>query len=363
MAKAKLAEHSFQNTDLERKNPKSTDAPVLSPKDAFEDFVKIPLELIVSESNIRTTYDEESIIELSRSLEEYGQLQPIRVYEKNGEYVIIFGHRRFLAAKMAGLIDMKCILTQKPDSLDKVYIQAIENEHAKQISSEDREKYVHLLRYELHQDEKTIARRMGKTPAWVSQTLAAYESRQKNQDIFNEKGIEITTTDAYSIRNAEKDDVENIAEQIKETPRKKTQIIKEIREKTSKSQRSKSDPKSQRIELAEFSSEAQENNSDADQNDNNNNISAIEAALSDIEIITNDNFDASGAEIVPQPFPVPSHTKEMELKVIITKNDTDNSVSLKPSCLGITYDQNIIPIIIEKLTEYYHHEGYLVKTL
>jgi len=64
----------------------------------------------------RKYFSEESIAQLSASLQRTGQLQPIRVRwsEDHGKWIIISGERRYRAALLAGLKTISCSFTDKP---------------------------------------------------------------------------------------------------------------------------------------------------------------------------------------------------------------------------------------------------------
>ncbi|MGI5892020.1 MAG: ParB/RepB/Spo0J family partition protein [Bacillota bacterium] len=63
----------------------------------------------------RKFFDEEKLLELAESLKQFGLLQPIIVVEKNKEYEIVAGERRWRAAAMAGLQEIPCIIRQLAD--------------------------------------------------------------------------------------------------------------------------------------------------------------------------------------------------------------------------------------------------------
>ena len=65
--------------------------------------MKIRIENIKpSPHPIRKTWDEEKMKELSWSLLEEGQVEPIGVYESAEGYTVVWGHRRVEAARRAG---------------------------------------------------------------------------------------------------------------------------------------------------------------------------------------------------------------------------------------------------------------------
>ena len=78
----------------------------------------------------REEFDEESLARLAASMQAKGQLQPIRVRwdEGKGVYLIVFGERRWRAAKMAGMATMTCVILDGPVSApDMLALQLVEN--------------------------------------------------------------------------------------------------------------------------------------------------------------------------------------------------------------------------------------------
>lgn len=70
---------------------------------------------------------DKNIEKLSESIKRYGLLQPIKVRpQKYGYYEIISGNRRFVAAKLAGLINVACIITDIDEKTSKK-VSFIEN--------------------------------------------------------------------------------------------------------------------------------------------------------------------------------------------------------------------------------------------
>ncbi len=61
----------------------------------------------------RTEFDPEALARLADSLEQRGQLQPIRVRwdDATDRYIVVVGERRYRAAKLAGLQTITCVVT------------------------------------------------------------------------------------------------------------------------------------------------------------------------------------------------------------------------------------------------------------
>ena len=80
--------------------------------------VKI-VDIVPNPANPRQYFDEESLSELAQNILEHGVLQPVTVREipdDNGrKYELVFGERRFRAAKIAGLETLPCFVRELND--------------------------------------------------------------------------------------------------------------------------------------------------------------------------------------------------------------------------------------------------------
>jgi len=196
-------------------------------------YTSIPMGLIVTNTNIRSEYFDEDINELAESMKTCGQLQPCQVYEHKNEYVIIFGHRRYLAAKKAGLSELNCIVVDKPSDIDTIYMQVIENEQAKTLSAKDREAYLKKLK-DMGQSFEDIAKKVGKTVSWIRQCTIAAEIREKYKLILNRADINFGTAEIYNFKNASEDEVAKAINQACENPEQKNSILDDINRRTKK---------------------------------------------------------------------------------------------------------------------------------
>ena len=82
------------------------------------------------ESQPRTVFDDQSLLELATDIEQYGLLQPIIVREESeGKYIIIAGERRYRAFSLLNKPEIPCIIKNITDEeLSKVgYMQMSEN--------------------------------------------------------------------------------------------------------------------------------------------------------------------------------------------------------------------------------------------
>jgi ParB family chromosome partitioning protein len=78
----------------------------------------------------RKEFDHEKILDLAKSLEKHGQLQPIRVIwrEDRGKYMIVSGERRWRAARLTTKVtQLQCVVVDRLDEAAIRQQQLIEN--------------------------------------------------------------------------------------------------------------------------------------------------------------------------------------------------------------------------------------------
>jgi len=196
-------------------------------------FGLISIELIKMEHNIRTEYKEQDIDKLSESMKKIGQLQPICVYKKGDNYFIIFGHRRFLAAKKAKFNNIFVIVVEEPEEIDIFYMQIIENEESKSFTPEERESYINLLR-EKGESFKKIAQTLNMSESWVRECYIAYNVRVKHRNLFENTTIVFGTNDLYKLRNSNKEQIDEAISLSVEHPEEKKEILSDLNKRTKK---------------------------------------------------------------------------------------------------------------------------------
>ena len=94
---------------------------LFSPKD--NRIRQIPvIHICPNESQPRTEFSREELIELSSSIQENGLLQPLTVRKgKQNKYELIAGERRLRASILAGLDTVPCIVIQCDDQQSAVF--------------------------------------------------------------------------------------------------------------------------------------------------------------------------------------------------------------------------------------------------
>lgn len=130
----------------------------------------------------RKTFDEDSLLELSESIKQFGVLQPLLVTDKKDYYEIIAGERRWRAAKMAGLKKVPVIIKDLTDQ-EIVEISLIENIQRENLNPiEEAIAYKRLLNeFNLKQDE--VAERVSKSRTAVTNSMRLLKLCDKVQQM------------------------------------------------------------------------------------------------------------------------------------------------------------------------------------
>lgn len=140
-------------------------------------------EVEPNRSQPRKEFDEDSLLELSDSVKQYGILQPLIVQKKKGYYEIIAGERRWRAAKLAGLKEIPVIIKEY-SSQQVVEISLIENIQRENLNPiEEAVAFKRLLEeFNLKQDE--VAERVSKSRTAVTNSMRLLKLSDKVQQMI-----------------------------------------------------------------------------------------------------------------------------------------------------------------------------------
>ena len=120
----------------------------------------------------RSTFDEDTLTELTASIREVGVLQPVlvRPSPKPGRYQLIAGERRLRAAHRAGLDTIPAIV-RASDDLGSVEQALVENLHRQDLNPLDEAAGYQQLIDDFGLTHDEVARRVGKSRVTVTNTL------------------------------------------------------------------------------------------------------------------------------------------------------------------------------------------------
>lgn len=128
----------------------------------------------------RKEFDEAHLRDLADSIRQYGVLQPLVVTRKETPrpdggldvtYELIAGERRLRASKMAGVSRVPVIIQDVRDSRTKLELAIIENLQREDLNPVDRALAFERLADEFHFKHTEIARKIGKSREYVSNSL------------------------------------------------------------------------------------------------------------------------------------------------------------------------------------------------
>ncbi|WP_179021806.1 ParB/RepB/Spo0J family partition protein [Winogradskyella forsetii] len=124
--------------------------------------------IIPDQMQPRKSFKEESLKQLSQSIEEHGVLQPITVRKSGKDYVIVMGERRFRASKLAQKKTIPCIV-RVFDNNDVLEVQIIENLQRQDVEPTEEAEAIAFLSEKYASIE--ISKRLGRTENFVRQRL------------------------------------------------------------------------------------------------------------------------------------------------------------------------------------------------
>ena len=129
----------------------------------------------------RKEFDEAKLKDLADSIRQYGILQPMVVTRKETvkedgglttEYELISGERRLRASKIAGLSQVPVLIRDQEESDQlKLELAIIENLQREDLNAVDRAKAFKQLVDQFHFKHSDVARRVGKSREYVSNSL------------------------------------------------------------------------------------------------------------------------------------------------------------------------------------------------
>jgi ParB family chromosome partitioning protein len=119
----------------------------------------------------RLTFDEDTLLELAASITEHGVLQPILVRPGvDGRYQLIAGERRWRAAKIAGLRQIRAIIEEIDDDT-ALEIAIIENLQREDLSPLDEALMYERMTTEHGYSLRKLAQKLGKDKGYIENRL------------------------------------------------------------------------------------------------------------------------------------------------------------------------------------------------
>ena len=162
--------------------------PAVAPLPIPTAATEIPLEKVTpNRRQPRTQFDPEGLSELAASIRQHGVLQPIVVSREGDVYELVAGHRRVLAARLAGRTTIPAVV--RDDVEDRLELALVENLQRTDLNAIEAARAYKLLMetYDLTQEQ--VAERLGKSRSAVANTLRTLSAPQPLQDAVLEGRI------------------------------------------------------------------------------------------------------------------------------------------------------------------------------
>jgi ParB family chromosome partitioning protein len=136
----------------------------------------------------RTAIAHEEIKELADSIRSQGLLQPVLVRQKSvSEFEIISGERRFRALRMLGRDKIPCVIKTKLTDREMMEIALVENIQREDLNEIDKAEAFHRLINEHNYTHDALARQIGKSRTYVTNTLRLRTLPQEIQQMLKKK--------------------------------------------------------------------------------------------------------------------------------------------------------------------------------
>ncbi|HNW15428.1 MAG TPA: ParB/RepB/Spo0J family partition protein [bacterium] len=153
------------------------------------DYMVLSIDsIITNKDQPRKRFDEQRLTELAASIKQYGIIQPIVVKKEGAKYRIVAGERRYRAAKMAGLTEIKAILFKGEEDYQISLIENLQREDLNPI--EVAEAYTELIkRFSYTQQE--LSEKVGKSRSEISNCMRLLNLTGKIQDLVRNGTISV----------------------------------------------------------------------------------------------------------------------------------------------------------------------------
>src|SRR6185295_13956004 len=135
----------------------------------------------------RTNFEADGIAELASSIKRHGVLQPIVVSRDADGFELVAGHRRVIAARLAGKTTIPAVI--RDDVRDRLELALVENLQRADLNAIETARAYKLLMetYDLTQEQ--VADRVGKSRSQVANMLRTLTAPQPLQDAVMEGKI------------------------------------------------------------------------------------------------------------------------------------------------------------------------------
>ena len=151
---------------------------------------------------LREKIEESGLNELAESIKDVGIIQPLLVTQVEGRYILIAGHRRLQAAKLAKLTEVPCVVQEVSDA-DQIRYALIENLQRADLSPLEEALALKQLVETCRIDYRKAAELIGKSKTYVGERIALLRLPYDLRDAVSKGTISMKKADLLQrIKNA-----------------------------------------------------------------------------------------------------------------------------------------------------------------
>lgn len=144
----------------------------------------IPVDAIDVGSNVRVSV--EDLDELAASIKAHGVLQPIKVRAAGERWTVVWGQRRLLAARKAGLERIPALIDVAPDEpTERAIEQLVENLHRADLNPIDRARAMRAV-VDAGRSQADLARELGVAPSTIANDLGLLAAPERIQSLVED---------------------------------------------------------------------------------------------------------------------------------------------------------------------------------
>jgi len=125
--------------------------------------------------------------QLAASIRRHGVLQPVVVSRSGADYELVAGHRRVLAARLAGRTSIPAVI--RDDVEDSLELALIENVQRADLNAIEEARAYKLLMETYALTQQQVGDRVGKSASTIANVLRSLEASQILQDALTEGKI------------------------------------------------------------------------------------------------------------------------------------------------------------------------------
>lgn len=135
-------------------------------------MITIPIDKLVAPVEMARRFThQQGLDELAASIRLAGIIHPLVVRKVGSEYEIVCGHRRYLAAKVVGLVEVPCIVIDGDDTRTN-FVKLHENLHRLDMNVMEEAYFFERMKVSGGMSSEQIARSIGRSHDYVDDRLA-----------------------------------------------------------------------------------------------------------------------------------------------------------------------------------------------